>query len=134
MAKKTKSYDFISMQREKQRLMRECADYEKKLQGHIDALRNHPVRMAINSILPFGEGAKDNVIKGLDLLNDTILPVVVGATFKRGKDNWSKNLMQIVQAVVITYSFKFFKKILAKKKAKTAETPESSSAVNMSQD
>lgn len=126
MAKKTKSYDIISMQREKQRLMHKCAAYENKLLGHLDTLRHNPVRMAINSILPFGEGTKDGVIKGLSLFNDTLLPVILGATFKKGKDSWSRNLMQMAQAVVITYSFKLLKKILAKKKAKTSETPQSS--------
>ena len=53
MAKKTKSFDLISMQREKLRLMKECSAYEKKLLGHFNTLRERPVQMAISSVLPF---------------------------------------------------------------------------------
>ena len=130
MAKKIKSYDIESMQREKLKLMRECAEYEQKLLGHFDTLRKNPMRMAVTSILPFEEGVKSGVMHGLDLLNETIFPVVLGATFKKGKDHWSKNLMQVGQAIIIAYSFKFFKRIFGKKKKSQDKTVDSSPSEN----
>ncbi|MFI5135859.1 MAG: hypothetical protein ACHQD9_08410, partial [Chitinophagales bacterium] len=98
-------------------LQRQCAEYEKKLLGHLEIIRRNPVRMAVNSILPFEDRVKNGVLMGLELVNDTILPVVLGATFKKGKDNWTKNILQIAEALIVSWSFKFFRKILAKKKS-----------------
>ena len=63
-------------------------------------------------------------MQGLDILNGTILPVILGATLKKGKDNWTKNLLQMGQAVVIAWSFKFFKKVFAKKKDEAVSSDE----------
>ncbi len=127
MAKKTKSFDLISMQREKLRLMKECADYEKKLLGHLDTLREHPVQMAISSVLPFSGIAKNGVMQGLELINDTILPVVLGATFKKGRDSWTKNIFQVSQALLISVAFRFFKKMMNKRKEAKAKAAEEES-------
>jgi len=121
MAKKSKSYDVESMQREKQLLIRECKEYERKLMGHLQTIQHNPVKMAVNSILPFEDRVKSGVMMGLELVNDTILPVVLGATFKKGKDSWTKNILQITEALVVAWSFKFFRKILSKKKENKTE-------------
>jgi hypothetical protein len=53
-------------------------------------------------------------------MSGTILPVVLGATMKKGKDPWTKNIIQIVQALVISAAFRYFKNRIQQKKAAEA--------------
>ncbi|MBS1659134.1 MAG: hypothetical protein K1X63_01515 [Chitinophagales bacterium] len=112
-----RKYDVAAMQLEKQRLMKECAYYEEKLRGHLEDLTADPVKMVVSSVLPFQGGMKNGVLKGIELLSGTVLPVLLGATMKKGRDPWTRNLLQIAQALIIAGSFKFFKKMMEKRKA-----------------
>jgi hypothetical protein len=108
------------MMQEKERLKAECRYYEDKFRGHLETLVENPVQMTINSILPFEKGVKEGVMTLIQLMSGTILPVVLGATMKKGKDPWTKNIIQIVQALVISAAFKYFKNRIQKKKAAEA--------------
>lgn len=113
------------MAREKLRLMELCKAYEDKLRGHVHTLTEHPAEMAMSSILPFEKGMKEGVMTLIQLMSGTILPVVLGATMKKGSDPWTKNVVQIAQALIITWAFKFFKNRIDKKKAAKAAAAES---------
>jgi hypothetical protein len=108
------------MAQEKERLKAECRYYEDKFRGHLETLVEHPVQMAVNSILPFEKGVKGGAMTLIELMSGTILPVVLGATMKKGKDPWTKNIIQIVQALVISAAFRYFKNRIQQKKAAEA--------------
>lgn len=104
---------------EKQRLKEICSFQEQKLKGHIEQFRNHSLRMAMNSILPFEAGTKSKVVFALQLLNDKILPLLFGVSFGRGRGGLIKSVTKLTQAVLISSSFKFFQKIFRRKKPVT---------------
>jgi hypothetical protein len=119
MNRKDKFKDVDTMQREKHRLELLCRQYEEKLSGHWNELKANPVKTAVGFVLPFEAGMRDQVIKGLGLFNETILPVILGASFKKGQDSWTRNLMQIGQALLVAWAFKFFKRMMEKKSETT---------------
>ena len=111
-------HDMRSLQMEKQRLIALCELQEHKLKAHSQSLQQNYMKMAMNSIIPFKGETKNKVSGAIELLNESILPALFGNLFNRRNDV-TKNLMKIAQTVLISYSFKFFKNILSKKKKAT---------------
>jgi len=116
MKNKNKISDAQLLQIEKQRLKEICALHEAKLKAHIVELRDHSFNMAMHSVLPFETGTRNKIIGVIELMNETVFPVLFGISFGKEKGTLTKNFMKLAQGMMIALSFKVFRKIFSRKK------------------
>ena len=121
MKNKNKLSEVQLLQIEKKRLQEICKLYEAKIKEDIQELRHHSFQMAMNSILPFGHETKGKVINGMELLNRTLLPLLFGVSFGKGKGDRARNILKLLRPIVIALSFKLFRKLFSKRKQRRTE-------------
>ncbi len=108
-------YDMASLQAEKKRLEAVCAVREEKLRAHVRDLRENYSKMAINSLLPFEDNTREKISGVLDLMNESIIPSILGFSLTSRGSSFKRNLFKVAQAIIISLSFRLFKRFLGKK-------------------
>jgi hypothetical protein len=119
---KSKLSETQLLQMEKTRLKTIVKEQEEKLRAHLGELREHSFDMALNTILPFGFDTNHKIKSLLTLVNESILPALFGISFGKKHAGTNKNLIRILQGLIITITYRLFSKFFGRKRKSDAET------------
>ena len=122
MKNKNKISDAQLLQLEKKRLKEICLLHEARLKAHVEELRDHSFRMVMHSLLPFKTRTNNKIVNVIELLNKTIFPGLFGISFGKEKGGIPKNLMKVMQSMMIALSFKVLRKIFSKNRQRKTES------------